>query len=42
MEMPEIAAPRARPDISRRLRSADGSIPLPRSMAIRRIAVAPR
>jgi hypothetical protein len=42
MEMPEFAAPRARPDVSRRLQLADGSIPLPRSMAIRRIAIAPR
>jgi hypothetical protein len=42
MEMLEFAAPRARPDISRKLQSADGLIPLPRSLAIRRIALAPR
>jgi hypothetical protein len=42
MEMLELAAPRARPDISRKLESIDRSNPLPRRTAIRRIAIALR
>jgi hypothetical protein len=42
MEMLKLAAQRARPDISRKPESTDRSNPLPRSMAIRRIAIALR